>query len=1669
MNLTLLLRSREVRGVSSPSLTQRNCIDSLRESGLRNLRNEDASGEISKKLLRASDEVVASVGESTKSISRSVAICLAWAQDGSVFACGHGDHTIRVYDQSFQSEFQSKYASTSNTPTGEGRQGNASRPLAVLGSIRQGSAGDRRDEKTRTTWSLSFHPHRSDVLVSGALALPVEGIGQTETSLSTSTSTSSSSFHRNDNFNTTTGQRSAKRDSKSYTDDDDSEDDNDVDNDDDYFEPEDLIHTRNSFGASQRHLDSHHRRRKMRMRRRRGSSSSFKQHKRLALADSVRLVSHDKGKGLSVDKAFTVPEMEADISIWHWPTGSKLFSTKTLGGNVFSVKFSPCGSCVLAAVGTSLQVWAYADEIYSDSSSNNRRQSHFEYSDSSNLHDMDATSVLNDAILQASRATDVLFSNSSSCSSFSTTTLMKKKLTSSCSTTTLPLVHFAFNVRTLAFVDEELSSSSSSSSSFSSESSTASSTVRVVVALQRSYDDGFVDSLSASFGVPSSPSSPSPEQSVGGNLMMFLLDVPLLRALIRRHYRIQQRSLDLSTHKENEWIAPSFSPPPTFSSASSSRFSSSSVYAAPWLRPIVPPNLALEVSRSVARELDAGEKTMSGDPEGEEDDEEEEEEEENDNEAVEKEETDNVAERNLISFCGTMDGSDDHLTTDDDDSSVIEEEKQNGEGTKRRRRSSLPHEQVTEALLSSYVTSSPVLFGPRMVRRLLLSHTHVASRGLNGYFGVGQESDDQKLNFGPCPLLGPVLISRRALVYGDGSLSVGSVRLSMSGERLGAAFVSTPLTTTSLAAIDDTASSPSLFSSSFDLKALAAKRTEHLTSNERASFLPSTQVVVVNQIKLEENYIGGVTQMSQHRDTRQQQSAGSAVALSANQHVNATTTSSSVSNSVAPLLLPSSSTTNPFSFPSLKSLFGLGSSSSSAAGSTSGSLGSTTTSPASAASTSAAATSSTANSLLAPQKLANKTPIIPLSSISAVTMETLLPSTTLAAQKATSLNSESSSSSTSPSTHGQLTSVSYSNSAALTPVGDLQLSQALSSRKRSIADVANLSDRRWSSLSGSGSRGVSFSSQASSSMVLPSGVNSMDTQTGPRKLSGVSRNPTLLRSSLSSTLKTRQQQVVGGGNSYNNNYHNINSSYIDAPQQVSRGGSFASDIATSPAESVVTYSDQTLSVIANSAMDAFEVDTEQGTSSLSNSDLSTYPRRSHHFYSSPTLNNRKQGSRGHSFLAGGPALSSSVTMSAGTFDRERESSGSLSTLANALNSLALSEQRTNKNSASYTRNTSLFNRGGYNSTEESFINRLVIKRKTPRPILIVNDDVLPIYKRTLDPEREDSLELATRFLLVSFTQRLLHWHLLEDLNSDSLSAVSQRQQNQYQQQQYQSPSSTSLHSKATVFIREIQLPHMKWTRARTSSNSYRFQRHFGRLSHAESSSSNDEGIDCNTSYRSALSVTRHVFRFGRIISALPVGAGIAVAQITSVQLSPLGGHVMLAVEGVERKTTSPLPLVSVPSASGATSGATAVTRSFMRIFSPSSPPSSPPSYTSYSLSSAGLMQYQAEGTIHASRRSRLLIRTLSLASGDPSFEISTIIPFEWNATSAQTSPSTTNTQNTTSALQLFKERMFSVNVAAWSPRPSSRRLEHKNSNSSCSPLVGLALATQGGLVFRTNA
>jgi len=89
-----------------------------------------------------------------------------------------------------------------------------------------------------------------------------------------------------------------------------------------------------------------------------------------------------------------------------------------------------------------------------------------------------------------------------------------------------------------------------------------------------------------------------------------------------------------------------------------------------------------------------------------------------------------------------------------------------------------------------------------------------------------------------------------------------------------------------------------------------------------------------------------------------------------------------------------------------------------------------------------------------------------------------------------------------------------------------------------------------------------------------------------------------------------------------------------------------------------------------------------------------------------------------------------------------------------------------------------------------------------------------------------------------------------------------------------------------------------------------------------------------------------------------------------------------------------------------------------------------------------------------------LVRTLSLASGDPSLEISTTS--EWSSPSIRVNNSQ-NTQNNV-ALQSFRDRMFSVNVAAWSPLPSRGSINMSSSGSS--PLVGLALATQGGIVLR---
>jgi hypothetical protein len=82
---------------------------------------------------------------------------------------------------------------------------------------------------------LSFHPTRSDILVSGALALPVEMM-----------TTSSSSLLSN----------TVEMKGKDMTEDENlvhslSNDVEENDDDDDFFEPETLIQSRNSFGASQ--------------------------------------------------------------------------------------------------------------------------------------------------------------------------------------------------------------------------------------------------------------------------------------------------------------------------------------------------------------------------------------------------------------------------------------------------------------------------------------------------------------------------------------------------------------------------------------------------------------------------------------------------------------------------------------------------------------------------------------------------------------------------------------------------------------------------------------------------------------------------------------------------------------------------------------------------------------------------------------------------------------------------------------------------------------------------------------------------------------------------------------------------------------------------------------------------------------------------------------------------------------------------------------------------------------------------------------------------------------------------------------------------------------------------------------------------------------------------
>jgi hypothetical protein len=1578
-SLPHLLRSREVNGFSSSSLTKRKCIESLRESGLRKLRNKDLSGEISKKIQCASETVQGIVGDSAKAIARSVAICLAWARDGSVFACGHGDHSIRIYDTNFQNE--TIKIKSGRVETTEGTEKDMSRPLAILGSTQSTGPDGRRDEKTRTTWSLSFHPTRSDILVSGALALPIEMM-----------TTSSSSLLSNTVEKIDKDMTEDENLVNALSNDNDDEEEEENDDDDALYEPETLIQSRNSFGASHRRLNQQEQERRRRRQRRR-SSSNIKQ-KRLALADSVRLVSNDGERGLIEDKTFVIPPMEAEISIWHWKSGSKLFSTKTLGGNVFSVKFSPCGSCVFAAVGTSIHCWAYADESNFHSSTDANVRTSRADSDATLNNESDAITVLNDAILRATTNSSSYFSkqNSHSCYSFlpsmsldtssssSLPSLSSSSFQSSSSiinTMTLPLVHFGYNVRSLGFVDEDTSSliRPSLSSHVTHDSPSSSTSVRLLVALQRAHDDGFIDSSTAAFGVPSLPfSSLSSEQAVGGSLMLFLIDIPLLRALVRRYYRIQ-RDLKKFKQKNQEWLAPSFSTPPSSSSTTSSNLSSS-IYAAPWLRPILSPNLALEVSRAIALELSTGEKTAGADP-----DEEEEEEEED----VDDDEDD--VDRNLFSFCGTMD-------EDESDNISDNESEDEYDGKKRRRRSSLPHEKVTEALLSSYVTSrSPLIFGSRMVRRLLLTRAHVASRGLNGYFGINEPSNDCKLNFGPCPLLGPVLVSRRAIVYGDGSLSVGSTKLAASGERLGVAFVSTPLSNNS----KSTGIASSL---SFDLKALATKRTEQLLSVERLPSSSSTTraQVVVNQIKLEENYIGGgITH--QINDKR---AAPLATSLPTQQHTSPPT----VNVIRTPISLPGALTTN-FSFPSLKSFFGVSSPSSISVATSPTAVSSLKTT------TSSAHISTLESSTLNVSKQQPSVAEVHQSFINSTPTKSFI--SVSESIKLESKNSD------------QVGTVAVTNAGALATYP--QTTTSTSTRKRSIAEVANLSDRRWSSLSGSGSRSVSFSSYSSSAN-LPASFSS-DTPIGLRKLSATTRHSSFLRNSLCDSQQQQQQSPrpfgMGGQAGMTSGTESI----------VSRR-SFTSDVlnSSSTVESEVTNADQTLS-LASVLIETEETDFGSfGGSNISGISLQQ-PRRS--LLPVPSSSSsRKLVAHSQNFNTSIGVNASLASTTACSFEREG-SSGSLLTLANALDKLAITEQMMVSKSR----------------TNERQVNPVVTRScvGTSRPTLIINDD--ENVNQLSQSEREDSLELATRFLLVSLSQRLLHWHLSE-LNSDfSLAA----QQHQYHHQHQSStlftsgsstPSSSS--SKATVFVRDIQLPHMKWTRARPSAYT---RRRFGRPSHADTLGSAEE-IDINTSYSSALSVTRHVFQFGRVVSALPVGAGIAAAQITTVQLSPLGGHVMLAVEGVERKISSTTQM-SPPTASAA-----AAVLSLMRIFT--SPSSSSTSLLSSSLASGVTNVFQMDST-QQPPRSQLLVRTLSLASGDPSLEISTTS--EWSSPSTQTSPThrVHNSQNSQSiALQSFKDRMFSVNVAAWSPMPSRGIINMSSSGSS--PLIGLALATQGGIVLR---
>jgi hypothetical protein len=111
-------------------------------------------------------------------------IAVVWAPDGRVFAAAHGDHTVRVYGKQYGASAKERSA---NAAAGAQAQASVSGP-GGSGGLAVSSSGSSFPPASaapgeaplavlrghrRTPWSVRFHPTRSDILVSGALATSV--------------------------------------------------------------------------------------------------------------------------------------------------------------------------------------------------------------------------------------------------------------------------------------------------------------------------------------------------------------------------------------------------------------------------------------------------------------------------------------------------------------------------------------------------------------------------------------------------------------------------------------------------------------------------------------------------------------------------------------------------------------------------------------------------------------------------------------------------------------------------------------------------------------------------------------------------------------------------------------------------------------------------------------------------------------------------------------------------------------------------------------------------------------------------------------------------------------------------------------------------------------------------------------------------------------------------------------------------------------------------------------------------------------------------------------------------------------------------------------------------------------------------------------------------------